>query len=244
MTTDWRLVEFIESMRKEYGNVGAHIIKPFLDEYAGQQGVNSLAVSTIEKVIRRRRLTFETRKRAKRKTKYAHLRTRKSPKVKGPGYIEMDSITVYVDNTKHLFMSVIDIYTRYALVRRVTSLSAVQATGVFQQFQQQSPNSVHTVQTDNGGEFLAGFHSYLADTNINHVFIYPNCPKLNGVVERFNRTIQEEFIHRNDDLCYDLERFQVKLTKYLEWYNYKRPHYALKYVSPMQFIKEDFPESG
>jgi len=40
---------------------------------------------------------------------------------------------------------------------------------------------------------------------------------INGVVERFNRTIQEEFINRNDEIYFDLDEFQVKLTGYLDW---------------------------
>jgi hypothetical protein len=61
MTTNWRLVQFIKTMRMEYGNVGANIIKPFLDEYAKDVGIDTVSRSTIEKVVRRRCLTFEKR---------------------------------------------------------------------------------------------------------------------------------------------------------------------------------------
>jgi putative transposase len=98
------------------------------------------------------------------------------------------------------------------------------------------------VQADNGSEFFKTFHQYLEGENIKHQCIYPKSPKINGVVERFNRTIQEEFINRNDEIYFDLEAFQVKLTGYLEWYNIKRPHAALQYQSPMQFIQSNFPE--
>jgi transposase InsO family protein len=64
------------------------------------------------------------------------------------------------------------------------------------------------------------------------------------VVERFNRTIQEECIKRSDELYYDEGAFEKKLTKYIYWYNYKRPHYALGYLSPMQFINSNIPKSG
>ena len=243
MTTDHKLVEFIKVMRMEYGNVGANIIKPFLDEYAKELGISSISKSTIEKVVKRRKLTFEKRVKYRKITKYSRLRTRKSPKVKNPGFIQMDSIVVYVERQRHLFMSVIDIYTKYALVEKVKSLSSINAKKVFIKFRKENPKSVHTVQTDNGSEFLAHFRRYLEEEGIVHKFIYPRLVKVNGVVERFNRTVQEECINRSDELYYDEYAFEKKLTKYLYWYNNKRPHYALGYMSPIQFINSNIPKS-
>lgn len=244
MMTDWRLIEFIRQMRLDHGNVGSHIIKPFLDAYAAALGLSGVSCSNIEKVIRRRHFTFETRTKKHHKTRYSKLRTRKSPKVRKPGFIEMDSITVYINGEKFLFMSLIDIYTKLALVKMVSCLSSINAKLVFQEFQRLCPYRIRKVQTDNGSEFLAKFHQYLVELKIPHIFIYPKSPKLNGVVERFNRTIQEEFINRSDEIYYDLADFEVKLTNYLNWYNHKRPHYALKYMSPVQFINTKIPKCG
>jgi putative transposase len=244
MTTDHRLVEFIKTMRKKYGNVGANIIKPFLDEYAKGIGIKTVSRSTIEKVVRRRGFTFERRIKYKPKTRYSKLRTRRSPRVTRPGFIQMDSITLYINRKRHLFMSVIDIYTKYALVVKVNTLSSISARRVFKRFAKINPTSIHTVQTDNGSEFLAYFHKFLEGKGIKHIFIYPRLCKVNGVVERFNRTIQEECIKRSDELYYNEEAFEKKLTKYLYWYNFKRPHYALGYMSPIQFINSNIPKSG
>lgn len=135
-------------------------------------------------------------------------------------------------------MSVIDIYTKFALVSLVDHQRAVNAREIFQQFQLRYSISVHTVQTDNGSEFLGVFHEYLEEQKIKHIFIYPHSPRINGVVERFSRTIQEEFIDRSDDLYFDIPAFEVKLTKYLSWYNTTRPHSALHYQAPLQFINQ------
>jgi hypothetical protein len=244
MTTDYRLVEFIKGMRRDYGNVGKDIIKPFLDEYAKDLGIPSVGKTTIAKIIRRRGFTFEKRVKYKKKTRYSKLRTRKSPRVTKPGFIQMDSIIVYVNLKRHAFMSVIDIYTKYALVEKVNSPSSFNARRVFARFRKENPINIHTVQTDNGSEFLAYFHKYLEEQGITHKFIYPRLVKVNSIVERFNRTVQEECIKRSDELYYDTNAFEKKLVKYLYWYNYKRPHYALGYMSPMQFINSRFPKSG
>ena len=244
MTTDYRLVEFIKQMRREYGNVGKDIIKPYIDEYAKDLGIPSIGKTTIAKVIKRRRFTFEKRVNYRSKSKYTKLRTRKSPKVTKPGFVQMDSITIYVNLKRHTFMSVIDIYTKYALVSKVNTLSSVNAKVVFKKFTLVNPTGIHTVQTDNGSEFMAHFNTYLEDQGITHKFIYPRLCRVNGVVERFNRTIQEECIKRSDELYYDPDAFEKRLTKYLYWYNNKRPHYALGYMSPIQFINSSIPKSG
>ena len=141
-------------------------------------------------------------------------------------------------------MSVMDIYTKYALVEYVVSLSALKAKDVFNRFKRINPTTISIVQTDNGSEFLGTFHDELERICVKHQFIYPRMPKVNGFIERFNRTIQEEFILRSDDIYYDINTFKEKLTKYLTWYNYQRPHSSLKYVSPMQFINNLIPKSG
>lgn len=243
MTTDWRLIQFIRQFRQTYGNIGERKLKIFLDEYAKELNIPPISSRTISKVIKRRHLYFDIPKKVKRRNKFSRYRSRKSPKPNFPGYVEIDSIVVYINNTRHNFMSCIDIYTKFAYVRKVNTLSSLQAKITFQAFQQLLPHPVHTIQTDNGSEFLGKFHQYLETRGIKHIFIYPRSPKLNGVVERFNRTVQEEFINRNDDIYYDLTAFQIKLAKYLNWYNYKRPHASLGYLSPMQFINQNFPKS-
>jgi len=300
MQTDWRIIEFIKQMRKEYGNIGKNMIKPFLDAYTQKLSIPAISSTAIGKVIKRRKLTFEKRVYIQRKFKFKKLRTRKSPRVNKPGFIQMDSIVVYINKERHLFMSIMDIYTKYALVEYVESLNTISARKVFLQFQRINPtpmklhgltpvvssNSsaseirrsitlrlsfdklrirsgypqyrihprvytrgflrrrINIIQTDNGSEFLGEFHKEMERQNITHQFIYPRMCKINGFIERFNRTVQEEFILRNDEIYYDIPSFKDKLTKYLSWYNYRRPHSSLRYVSPVTFINSWSPKSG
>lgn len=237
MEVDWQLVDFIKETRKKYGNVGSWIIKPFLDLYAKQIGVKTIGHTTIEKVIKRRKLTFEVRRRPQRKIVFQKLRTRKSPKVTSPGYIEVDTIEIRTFHHTYYFVSIIDIFTRFAYVELLPSKSSSCTRGSLIRFRESYHHPVHSVQTDNGSEFFKSFHEYLEEQEIKHVFTYPNSPKLNGVVERFNRTVQEEFINRSKDFGLNQEDFQTKLGNYLTWYNNSRPHSSLGYQSPMQFIQ-------
>ncbi|MCA9369458.1 helix-turn-helix domain-containing protein [Candidatus Woesebacteria bacterium] len=134
MTTDWRLIQFIREFRQQYGNIGREKIKIFLDEYATELGIDSISHRTITKVIKRKNLYFDPPKKKKRKNKFSRDRTRKSPKATRPGYVEMDSVVVYIDTIRHNFMCCIDIYTKFAHVRKVKTLSSLQAKLTFQEF--------------------------------------------------------------------------------------------------------------
>lgn len=241
MQVDWRLVECIKDLRQKRYKISKYKLKPFVDEYAKYLGIPSIGVSTIGKVIKRKDLFFDNKK-VKKKNKYSKDRTNKSPQSKKPGYIEMDCITIYVETQKHYFISIIDIHTKFAHVKKVPTLSSRQAKLAFIEFEQLFKYKITTVQTDNGSEFLLNFHNYLIEKGIKHQFIYPRCPKINGVVERFNRTIQEECIEYTDSFWNDSEQFSEDLKEYLNWYNYRRPHASLNYMTPVDFLKTNFPE--
>ena len=58
---------------------------------------------------------------------------------------------------------------------------------------------------------------------------------MNAFNERFNRTIQEEFVIYHEDLLMkDLRLFNDVLFEYLGRYNFRRPHYSLGYQTPAQ----------
>lgn len=245
-TVDYRLVDLIKVMREKRHNLSKYKLKPFIDSYAQYLGIETLSTSTIGRIIKRKQLFFTIPGVVKtvRKNKYARGRTNKSPKVNKPGYIEVDSVVICLEGKRHCFICVIDIFTKYAHVKQVACLSSKQALLTLKEFQQYYGRPIHTVQTDNGSEFLKVFHAYLEEECIKHQFIYPRCPRINGVVERFNRTIQEECINRNLDVVYDTKQFKEELTEYLSWYNYRRPHAALNYLSPVNFVQTYFPKCG
>jgi len=73
------------------------------------------------------------------------------------------------------------------------------------------------------------------DMGIQHVYIKPRSPQLNGKVERSHRTDQEEFyqlLTYTDDV--DLNK---KLSAWEEFYNFNRPHGAHGGLSPYEALK-------
>ena len=97
------------------------------------------------------------------------------------------------------------------------------------------PFRISTVRTDRGHEFQARFHWHVADLGIQHVYIKPRPPQLNGKVERSHRTDQNEFYQL---LSYtdDVDRI-AKLEAWENFYNYDRPHISLVGKTPYELMK-------
>jgi transposase InsO family protein len=98
------------------------------------------------------------------------------------------------------------------------------------------PFRIHTVKTDNGHEFHAKFHWHLHDIGINHVYIKPASPHLNGKVERSHSTDEQEFyqlLTYTDDV--DLKK---KLAVWEEFYNLWRPHSSHNGKTPYEVLCE------
>jgi len=99
---------------------------------------------------------------------------------------------------------------------------------------QQFPFRIKTVRTDNGHEFQAKFHWYLQDQGINHVYIKPASPRLNGKVERSHRTDKEEF-YQFLEYTGDVD-LNEKLEEWQKYYNLHRPHGAHTGYTPFEVL--------
>jgi transposase len=100
----------------------------------------------------------------------------------------------------------------------------------------QFPFRLHTIRTDNGHEFQAKFHWHLKDLGINHFYIRPATPRLNGKVERSHLTGKLEF-YQLIDYKGDVD-LAKKLRDWEAFYNFLRPHAALNGKTPYERLRE------
>jgi transposase InsO family protein len=235
MLVDPRVVDFIKSVRERYGRVGKNKLHVLLAAYCAHLGIPAIAPSSIGKIIKRNRYFYEGKK--LRRQRASVLRVRKAPKEKEPGYLEMDTVIIHVFGSHHAFITVIDVVTKYAACVHTTTPRSSKALELLKEVASSYPFPIRTIQTDNGSEFLGIFDTYCQEQAIPHVFTYPRSPRINGGIERFNRTIQEEFIERSEHLLEGSTTITHHLKKYLTWYNETRPHQALGYLSPKQYIQ-------
>jgi len=236
MTTNPKIISEIRKLREKYPRLGKDKIKPILKKYCLKEGLTLISVSTIGKVIKRNNFFFQkagriyhdpSSKWAKNKAKRAKRnRVKYAPKPNSVGYLEMDTILRFVDGIRYYFYCAVDVKGKFAFALPYKHLNSQNTVDFFKKVESVFPFSINTVQTDNGLEFLGDFEDYLSKRNISHVFIYPRCCRVNGVVERFNRTIQENFIDNNLDIIHSPKLFTGKLIDYLIFYNTERVHNA------------------
>lgn len=101
------------------------------------------------------------------------------------------------------------------------------------------PFKTIVIQTDNGSEFQEQFHWHILDKGINHVYIKPRRPRLNGKVERSHRIDEEEFYRMmKGAVIDDAKLFNEKLKEWEDFYNYQRPHAALDGQTPYERFRE------
>ena len=137
-----------------------------------------------------------------------------------------------IDGERHL--SAIELKSRQSWAKRVKSLSSKNARRFLEEILDEVEYKIHTIQTDNGSEFKGYFDKEIDELeNTSHVWSYPKSPKTNGYVERFNWTVQDEFILYELYLAeYDLRLFDQKLAEWVNFYNNVRPHQSLNYKTP------------
>lgn len=128
-----------------------------------------------------------------------------------------------------------DLVSRWDVLELVPRATARAAAGFLDALAARLPFAVRAIQVDGGSEFMAEFEAECARRGIRLFVLPPRSPKLNGAVERANRTHAEEF----HELAWgepDLRRLGRSLLRWERTYNTIRPHQALGYLTPAEFV--------
>lgn len=197
----------------------------------------------IQKVIQRYRL-YPSPKRAEntaRKRRRAVAKRRITDLVSRPetGFLfGIDTVVLWLQGTKRYVLTAIDRHSRLAFARMYTTHSSLTAADFLRRLHELMGAKLVHVQTDNGSEFHRYFEQAIKDLKLQHWWSRTKTPKDNAVCERFNRTIQEEFVGRGNGYT-DPMVFNQKLTNWLIEYNFQRPHAALGYRKPIEIACPD-----
>ena len=146
--------------------------------------------------------------------------------------------TFYVGNFKGLgkvyMQAVVDAFCSYGFATLHTSKRPETAALILHNevlpFYVERGIKVGAVLTDNGREFCGTdahpFELYLALNDIEHRKTRVRRPQTNGFVERFHRTVLDEFFRVSmRDTAFDrLDDLQARLDAWLVHYNHERPH--------------------
>ena len=161
------------------------------------------------------------------------------PQVPGD-IVQMDTVSIFACGIKRYLFTAIDVSTRFAFACAYTSNSSANGSDFLRKFVTVAPFNVIRIQTDNGGEFEKYFEKSCQDIGLPHFYNYPKHPQSNGCVERFNRTIQEQFVCWHIDYLDDTLEFNRKLMEYLIWYNTEKAHRGIGNIPPLRYYIDKF----
>lgn len=128
-----------------------------------------------------------------------------------------------------------DVVSRWDVVEAHTRATATTAARFLNTLQQRLPFPLKALQVDGGSEFAAQFEAECQRRGIRLFVLPPRSPKLNGCVERAHRTHTEEF-YQVEDFPLDMAGLNQALLAWERTYNTIRPHQALGYLTPLQYL--------
>lgn len=155
-----------------------------------------------------------------------------------PGYLLCQD-TFYVGRLKGVgrvyLQAVIDTYGSYAFAKLYTSKKPETAADILYDrvlpFYQGKNVSIEHILTDNGTEYKGRpmihlYEIFLEFNEIVHRRTKVGTPRTNGFVERFNRTVLDEFFRTafRKKLYESVAVLQEDLDQWLHYYNNERPH--------------------
>lgn len=234
------VLSFLREVRVQYPRMSKYKLKYLLDVFCEENNLSKHSASWIGKVISRHKFFFGIRKQIRRKHRTQQkLWVNRCPRDTDTalGYLQVDGVKVYFDGNLYCFFTGVELISRQGWVRRVNSFNSREAKEFLLWIQEQVKYKIHTVQTDNGSEFAGAFKEAIEELEAAHLWSRPRTPKSNGYVERFNWTIQDEFLNYHiGEAGVDSSHFDQLLSDWLVFYNTKRPHQGLNYKTPSQHL--------
>ena len=236
------LVEAVLKLREAYPRWG----KDKLAVLLRQEGykVSASMVGRILRKLKARGLLHEpipnhisARKRS-RKRPYA-VRKPKEYHAQSPGdIVELDTLDIRpLPGMLLKHFTAYDVVSRWNVLGVYSRSTATTASHFLDDLESRTPYPIKAIQVDGGSEFEAIFEEECQRRGIKLFVLPPRSPKLNGGVERANRTHTEEFYEVTDS-TFELADLRPKLLQWENICNTYRPSQALNYLTPKQFLEQ------
>lgn len=176
--------------------------------------------------------------------KFTNTHSQRLPKHhKSP--IQIDHTIINLRGCEHRVFVAYERTSKFCLCKSYKHATADNAANFLDFFATQWPYSPTELQVDGGSEFRGAFESACQAKHIKLFVLPPRSPKLNGGVERYNQTLQDEFFLPNyNTLPTDTDALNIKLQQWSIYYNEFRPHRSLPDeqgvpMPPIRFLKRN-----
>lgn len=239
-----------EGLKKEKRHIGPKVIEQRLKRIYGIKAGHS----SIGKFLQKDGLIPDQRKHRRAKKE----RIRKC-KIHEPGeLLQMDvkyAVKSYAGYWFYEF-DAIDYVTGLAWGEIYEIQSNLESIIFLNALKRKTPFRIKGVQTDNGSIFTNYYTGYkksadpmnprlhpfdllCKELDLRHYLIDSGKPAQNGKIERFHRTVEQEFYQTNS--FKDLNSLRKKFRDYLYYYNNEREHQGLGLLTPLEKL-HSFPQ--
>jgi len=240
-TYSMKLVEAVLRLREKYPRWG----KDKLVILLRREGFASSAstVGRILKKLKERGVLKEplpnyiSAKKSRRQRPYA-VRKPKDYVVKEPeDIVEMDTLDVRpLPGVVPKHFTARDVISKWDVLEAHTRASSHTAAAFMDVLLRRMPFPIKVIQVDGGSEFQDAFEEKCQRRGIKLFVLLPLSPKLNGHVERAQRTHTEEF-YEVTDTSFEIAELNQALLEWEGVYNTVRPDQTLGYLTPKEFLK-------
>ena len=205
-----------------------------------------LSVSTVGRILSRaiasgrvpRASACEGRLEPRRRRKFNGWaqRWKYGARPRNPGQlVQIDHMTFSRDGRTIKEFRAVCPLSRFMVARVFSRATAFNARRFLDDVVEALPVPLQSIQVDGGSEFMAEFEDACEKLGIELHVLPPRRPQWNGCVERANRTARIEFWNFLD--CeLTVQAVSAKLLQYEFFYNYERPHSALDYLTPNEYL--------
>lgn len=191
----------------------------------------NVSTATIKRIIRKNNLSRKSPLIIIDGTKFPR------PNIVDPGdMVQMDTIHyIDKDGSRFFVYAAIDIATRFAFLKYSPRINTTSTVNAAKAMFKKMPFSIRLIQTDNGGEFSQGFHTFLKTQNVLLRKTRVRKPNDNAHVERFIRTVKEECFDRK---LPERKYIQNQLSEYIQFYNHSRLHLGIDCLTPYELLSQ------
>lgn len=154
------------------------------------------------------------------------------PYVLQPGdLVQMDTIHIMISEKKRIYVFVLlDVYSRWVYAKSYERINSRIGIDFLREAEKESKFQFNMIQTDHGPEFGKWFVERVPK---HHRYTRIGKPNDNSHIERFNRTVQEECLDKQEKTVQTLNE---ALKEYIPYYNSKRLHMGINFKTPMQMV--------
>lgn len=203
----------------------------------------------IERVVRRHNLfpdkvkhQYQVEKRSKSEPKIRiHTVAEQLKQIREFGFLwHIDAIIIWWYGQRRIIFTAMEEITKIAFARIYKTNTSGFAEDFLKRLMYLADGKINIMHQDNGSEFKGAFEKACEALGILQIYSRPYTPKDNPALEKFNDTIQREWLALSVIGLDDITEGNLDLTNWLIKYNSYRPHQALDYKTPLEYVQENF----